>query len=206
LTRPPPSRTFLPNPFSAFTSSDSSSSSAANVQTLTATRTLPYKSSDIYNIIADVSAYSSFLPYCQASKVTKWSQPDAQSGTRWPSEATLVVGWQNISEEFSSRIYCVPGRIVEAVSGGSVTQLKAEEIAHHNESNGSGNGKGNGSESLVDEFMTPESRPEQTQVSLAIEFAFANPLYATMSAAVAPKVAGMMIEAFEKRVETLLDG
>ena len=51
------------------------------------------------------------------------------------------------------------------------------------------------------------ARPrEQTEVSLAIEFQFANPIYSTLSAGAAPKVAEMMIRAFEERVKSVLEG
>src|SRR5437764_912187 len=60
-------------------------------KTLTVSRVLPYASDRLYNIIADVNAYSSFLPYCQGSTITKWSEPDA-IGKKWPSEAQLKVG------------------------------------------------------------------------------------------------------------------
>ena len=50
------------------------------------------------------------------------------------------------------------------------------------------------------------SKP-QTEVNLVIEVQFANAMYAALSKAAAPKVAGMMIEAFEKRArETLGEG
>lgn len=39
-----------------------------------------------------------------------------------------------------------------------------------------------------------------------IEFQFSNPIYAALSQAIAPKVAGIMIEAFEVRARKLLDG
>lgn len=45
---------------------------------------------------------------------------------------------------------------------------------------------------------------EKTQVSLALEFAFANPIYTALSAGVAPKVAELMVKAFEERVHLLL--
>lgn len=47
---------------------------------------------------------------------------------------------------------------------------------------------------------------DQTEVHLSIEFQFANPIYAALSKAVAPKVAGVMIEAFEARARKVLDG
>ena len=44
-----------------------------------------------------------------------------------------------------------------------------------------------------------------TEVNLAIEFQFSNPIYGSLSKAVAPKLAEVMIEAFEKRAKLLLD-
>ena len=41
---------------------------------------------------------------------------------------------------------------------------------------------------------------------LKLDFQFSNPVYAALSKAVAPKVAGVMIEAFEVRARKLLDG
>src|ERR1700753_4023053 len=85
------------------------------LQHLSAQRTLPYPSGPIYDIIAAVPAYSTFLPYCLSSTVTRWSRPDAELQRRWPEEAVLEIGWGAVRERFRSRIYCVPGRIVEAV-------------------------------------------------------------------------------------------
>lgn len=45
---------------------------------------------------------------------------------------------------------------------------------------------------------------EKSDVSLKLEFCFANPIYAAMSKAVAPKVAQLMVEAFERRAGELL--
>ena len=43
-----------------------------------------------------------------------------------------------------------------------------------------------------------------TEVRLDIRFQFVNPLYAAVSSAVSDKVAGLMIEAFEKRAREQL--
>ena len=197
-------RTFLPfNPLAANTTTPT--------QTLTASRTLPYPSRQIYAIIADVSSYDKFLPFCSRSTVTRWSLPDAISAHRWPSEAELEVGWKGVSERFVSRVYCVPGRVVEAVGGRTETTLRREEIAHHLEGEAlSGRGS---DESVLSHLLTRwtvrdaaggSGKAPRTDVDLAIEFQFANPIYSAMSGAVADKVAGYMIEAFEKRVKEVL--
>ncbi|QDS72663.1 hypothetical protein FKW77_002753 [Venturia effusa] len=206
LTSLPPNRRFLTPP----------------TQTLNASRTLPYPSSAIYSIIADVDRYSAFLPYCTSSKVTKWSHPDPD-GKKWPSEAELVVGWNGLEETFRSRIYCVPGSIVEAVGGRGVTTLRKELIRHHEDDSASVDGAPDNG--ILTRLLTrwtvrgfpykssagesagyPSSSKEHTQVSLTIEYQFSNPMYSAMSGAVADKVAGTMIEAFEGRVKSVLDG
>lgn len=201
-------RTFLPNPFQ---SALNPLAGPAQPQTLTAKRILPYPAAPIYSIVSDVQSYSSFLPYCQSSAVTRWSAPDATHARRWPSEASLVVGWGNLTESFTSRVFCVPGRIVESIGGDTETDLDARDIAHHlegaqNNSKGA-RGAGNGLMTHLRSRWTIRALGEsKTEVALALEFAFANPMYTALSAGVAPKVADIMVKAFEERVQTLLDG
>jgi coenzyme Q-binding protein COQ10 len=215
-------RTFLPNPFTPN-------------QTLTATRTLRYPTSVVYDIISDVDSYHKFLPFCQGSQVTKTSHP-ASDGKCYPEEAKLLVGFNgDISEEFTSRIYCVPNRIVEAVSGNTNSTLPSAEISHHNERPPEDQDPSRKSTVMaqlltrwtlkgypykpppvgaVDKDAThknhDETNPlpgqEKTEVNLTIEYKFSNPLYAALSSAAAPKVADKMIEAFENRVKAVLEG
>ncbi|KAF1943434.1 hypothetical protein EJ02DRAFT_453337 [Clathrospora elynae] len=198
-------RTFLPNPFAALNSATQQSPP----QILTACRTLPYPSAPVYSIIADVPNYETFLPYCQRSEITKWSAPDSTHGRRWPSEGLLTSGFGGITESFVSRVYCVPGRFVESVGGDTETSLKPEDIAHHLESEDQGRWRGEGSSGLLTHLRSKWTieaiQNDQTQVSLAVEFAFANPMYAALSGGVAPKVADFMVRAFEKRVKEVLD-
>jgi len=195
---------------------------ATEAQSLTATRILPYKSSSLYTIIADVDSYSSFLPYCLGSNVTKWSSPDAD-GKSWPSEADLKVGWGGYEEIFTSRLFCVPGSIVEALSGEAISELSRSDLEHHSatfDTPATSNDifKSLSTRRVVKPFhykpsigqpqtdKTTHPSRDQTEVSLIINFQFANPIYAALSKAVAPKVAGVIIEAFEVRVRRLLDG
>lgn len=128
-----------------------------------------------------------------------------------------------MEEVFTSRLFCVPGSVVEALSGDAKTSLPKSELSHHGDSvNGPAI-----SNSVFTSLSTmwkvkpfhykpPTGRPQtdtavepakdQTEVTLALEFAFANPIYAALSKAVAPKVAGIMIEAFEIRAKRLLEG
>lgn len=57
-----------------------------------------------------------------------------------------------------------------------------------------------------EEILAQKGEPVRTEVDLAIELQFTNPAYATLSQAAAPKMADIMIEAFEKRTRNLLVG
>ncbi|KAG5929412.1 hypothetical protein E4U42_005984 [Claviceps africana] len=171
------------------------SSSAPPTQTITAVRSLPYAQPSLYKLIADVDAYSTFVPYCSLSRVTQWSPPD-QHGRAWPTLADLHVGWGGFNEVFTSQLRCVPDVSVEAVSGDPARlEAKAASAVF---------------KSLVTRWhLRPLPSPQQaaaatpsspvTEVHLTIKYQFVNPLYAAVSAAVSDKMAGLMIEAFEKR-------
>ncbi|KAK5729861.1 Coenzyme Q-binding protein coq10, mitochondrial [Elasticomyces elasticus] len=208
----------------------------AGPQTLVATRTLPYPGKAIYDVISDVSNYSKFLPYVQSSTVTKTSQP-ASNGKTYPEEAKLVIGFNgDVSESFTSRIYCVPETIVEAVSGQTDTGLSEKEIAHHSARSSNMAEDPSRKDTVLTHLATkwllkpyPYKPPpasaihpdtthnnhhetsdlpseEKCDVTLSVEFAFANPMYAALSSAAAPTVAEKMIDAFEKRVRMVMEG
>ncbi|KAK4211651.1 dehydrase and lipid transport-domain-containing protein [Rhypophila decipiens] len=117
-------------------------------QTIHASRVLPYPPAQVYNLIADVGAYRTFLPHCSSSLVRAWASPpagqqpqDQEHGTiiRAPALADLTAGWGPFTETYTSRVYCVPpGKasaedgagvgIVEAVSGKAATTLSPEVL------------------------------------------------------------------------------
>ncbi|KAF2435188.1 hypothetical protein EJ08DRAFT_646073 [Tothia fuscella] len=214
LPLPPRRRTFLTLP-------------QLPTQNLTASRTLKYPAPEIYAIIADVPSYSAFLPYCTESQVTAWSRPDS-NGKKWPSEAKITVGFKGFQESFTSKIYCAPGSIVEAVGGGAKTGIPDSELGHY-DLNTPSEKTSNDENGILTHLLTRWSvRPfpfkpppregsalqgtkhtvpeDRTEVTLNIEFQFSNPVYSAMSGAVADRVAGVMIEAFEKRVGDVLGG
>ncbi|OAA52053.1 cyclase/dehydrase family protein [Metarhizium rileyi] len=159
----------------------------SDTQTITATRTLPYGQQPLYKLISDVDSYSSFVPYCAHSHVTQWSHPD-ENGRKWPTLADLQVGWGGFNEVFTSQLRCLPDVSVEAVSGDPTSaDAKAASAVF---------------KSLVTRWHLKPVRHHpspSTEVHLTIKYQFVNPVYAAVSAAVSDKVAGLMIEAFEKR-------
>ncbi|KAI0503316.1 hypothetical protein F5B22DRAFT_558245 [Xylaria bambusicola] len=230
----PPTRLILPRPHQ-FTSSPvqhsrrtflSSILASAPVppQTLTASRRLPYNHAALYSIIADIDRYSAFLPYCSSSRVTSWTaHKDSEFSRHWPTRADLTAGWGGIEQTYTSRVFCVPGSIVEALSGDGARSgiapdilakygLKDEPTATPSSTIGSGrSGEEGVFKTLVTRWtVTPnasDGRGEQTEwsdVNLNIRFQFANPLYGAVSSAVADKIAPIMIEAFVERARTIL--
>ncbi|KOS18232.1 Coenzyme Q-binding protein coq10 [Escovopsis weberi] len=163
-------------------------------QHLSATRVLPYPHQPLYDLIADVDSYSSFVPYCSHSRVTQWSAPD-QDGRASPVLADLHIGWGGFNEVFTSRLRCVPGVSVEALSGSG-----------SGATGGPAHGVFRTLETLwsLRPLVGRESERPATEVRLAIKFQFANPLYAAVSAAVSDQMASIMIEAFETRVHRKL--
>ncbi|KAK2598954.1 Coenzyme Q-binding protein coq10, mitochondrial [Conoideocrella luteorostrata] len=163
---------------------------AGDIQTITATRSLPYAKPPLYELISDVDSYSKFVPYCSHSRVTQWSQPD-KNGRQWPTLADLQVGWGGFNEIFTSRLRCVPDVSVEAVSGNPAEAAAADAQTPSAVF-----------KSLITRWhlkpIAQDSIPS-TEVHLTIKYQFTNPFYAAVSSAVSDKVAGLMIEAFEKR-------
>ncbi|RPB01046.1 hypothetical protein L873DRAFT_1735663, partial [Choiromyces venosus 120613-1] len=176
-TPPPPPIQTHPAPRRTFFPLPTGSQS---LQRFTARKSLPYPPRALFNLVSDINAYQHFLPYCLSSNVTRTCPQ-----TNLPTEATLRVGWGSFDETFASVVACSP-------EAGTV------------EANGDRNEL---FERLVTRWAVKRGEGEEgTLVELFLEFGFRNPLYAAVSSAVAPKVAEIMIQAFEKRAGEVLGG
>jgi coenzyme Q-binding protein COQ10 len=182
-------------------------------KTLRTSKTLPYPSELLYKIISDIDSYSSFLPFCTSSRVHAWTVPKPPVG-RCPALATLTVGWGPFTaESYTSRVYCVPGSVVEAVSGSAEPSTDRELLRAVGYD---GDGEQGGWEQPGDLFKSLVTRWDvkpavgkahmTTDVSLSIRYLFANPLHQVAVGGVADEVADKMIRAFEARAEKLYDG
>lgn len=185
----------------------------AEPQQLTARRTLPYGSARLYDIIADIDAYPRFLPYCASTRVTRWSEPDPATGKRWPAEADLSAGWGGFEETYTSRVFCVPGSIVEAISGDARPEIPEADMQRLSlQDKGlalDGRGRDGVFKSLVTRWtVRPLEKSREgadwSEVHLSIKFRFMNPLYGAVSSAVADRVAPIMVDAFVKEAERVL--
>ncbi|KAH6626072.1 dehydrase and lipid transport-domain-containing protein [Chaetomium sp. MPI-SDFR-AT-0129] len=149
-----PRHPFLLSALSSLT--NSSGQNPPPTKTIHVRRVLPYRPSQIYTLITDIDAYTHFIPHCPHSRVTQWidspvppppSQPPTTATTttttttpppppttttatttttRLPALADLTVGWGPFTLSYTSRVYCIPGRILEAVSGNATTGISAD--------------------------------------------------------------------------------
>ncbi|OJJ06368.1 hypothetical protein ASPVEDRAFT_56020 [Aspergillus versicolor CBS 583.65] len=156
-----------------------------NGRVLTASRTLPYAPPPLFKVISSVDSYAEFLPFLNSSTVTA---RDKETG--YPSQAYLTVGYGPLSETFTSKVDCDSEKwIVEARSGEKFGIFEYLSTKWE----------------LVPESGAAAGNPKTT-VKLEIRFEFKNQWYATMMGAVEGQMAGVMIEAFEKRIREVNGG
>ncbi|KAF3915811.1 hypothetical protein ABW21_db0204474 [Orbilia brochopaga] len=160
-------------------------------QTFTATRRIAYPPAALFKLISDVASYDKFVPFCLASTVTATTPPP----DKFPVRADLRVGWGAFDETFTSQVTCarggssgrdVAGGIVEA----DATQNSMFEVLR--------------ARWVIDAEGKGSPDAGASKVDLEIDYKFANPLYAALSEAVMPSVAGKIVEAFEERAEQVL--
>ncbi|KAJ5789629.1 uncharacterized protein N7518_006640 [Penicillium psychrosexuale] len=174
---------------------------------LTATRNLPYNPTLLYKVISSVESYSQFLPFLTTSTVTA---RDPETG--YPTQAFLTVGYGPLSETFTSRVICdVEKLTVEAKSGAKCGQEGQGAQASKGSSSSGLSGFFPGANEGLFEYLTTrwELVPVSpagaqggplTKVNLEVRFEFRSQMHATLMSAVEGQMAGVMIEAFEKRM------
>ena len=64
------------------------------------TKYLPYTAKEMFELVADISSYPEFLPWCAAARVRK----EVQKGEVKQVEADLVISFKVFREKFGSRV------------------------------------------------------------------------------------------------------
>lgn len=164
-----------------------------NNRTLTATRTLPYAPQPLFTVIASVDSYSQFLPFLTASTVTA-----RDPTTKYPTTAFLTIGYGPLSETFTSRVDCDPENlVVEARSG---ARFGVDKKGGQDGRDFPGVSEGIFEYLSTRWELVPLQNGNETRVQLKIEFEFRSQFHAAVMGAVEGQMAGVMIEAFEKRM------
>jgi coenzyme Q-binding protein COQ10 len=75
-------------------------------------REMPYSAEEMFALIADIEAYSQFLPWCQAARVRRRTPlPD---GAGEVVDADLVISFKVFREKFGSRVTLRPeARVID---------------------------------------------------------------------------------------------
>ncbi|KAI0265950.1 dehydrase and lipid transport-domain-containing protein [Gloeopeniophorella convolvens] len=169
-------------------------------QTYHERKILPYTRRELYDVVADVGAYASFVPFCTRSRVLGAPTPAAPRGTQM--EAELTVAFLAFTERYTSRVTCVPHESVRAVAASSTPLFKTLETvwafqpaSPHSPHASAALPPPPGAREP--DAADPDAGP--TLLSLELSFAFANPVHAAVSGAFFGKVSALMVKAFEER-------
>ncbi|KAE8233498.1 hypothetical protein CF326_g1459 [Tilletia indica] len=185
-----------------------------------------YSPEELYNIVADVESYSSFLPNCLESRVVGPADPphptltprtvhlhaDETQAVRRTGKAVradLTVGFNAFKESYTSRVEMVPSRYVTATADTDSNPLFKHlytEWSFHTASLNSSvplslfNPSSSASSTTTPSGLPPSpSSSHATRLEFTLEYAFRNPLYGMVASKAFDVMAGRMMHAFEER-------
>ena len=72
------------------------------------TKFLPYGAKEMFNLVADISSYPEFLPWCAAARIRK----EVQKGKVKQIEADLIISFKVFREKFGSRVLLDPAKYI----------------------------------------------------------------------------------------------
>ncbi|KAG4300956.1 hypothetical protein PCANB_002703 [Pneumocystis canis] len=148
-------------------------------QTFSTYSILPYEKSHVFSIISDINSYSTFLPYCLASKVTTHNKNGL------PQTADLRIGWKKYDVIFSSRIDYISHDYIIANASNHYLFQKLQTTW------------------FLKEIKTTDNLKKNTKISLTLDFKFYNPLYTIISMTVIPTISTLIITSFENRIKQI---
>jgi coenzyme Q-binding protein COQ10 len=77
-----------------------------------------YEAQQLYNVVADVASYPSFLPFCTGSRIISKTRHEDSSSSTESMDAELTVGFLSLKESYVSRVTCKPFASVEVSASG----------------------------------------------------------------------------------------
>jgi len=72
-----------------------------------------YPQKQVYAVVADVSSFSQFVPFCIESKILSSPTPEPGSSQKFTLNAEHVVAFLSYKEGYISKVTCVPDVSVE---------------------------------------------------------------------------------------------
>ncbi|EIW82055.1 hypothetical protein CONPUDRAFT_53959 [Coniophora puteana RWD-64-598 SS2] len=156
----------------------------------------PYKPKELYDVIANVSSYPQFVPYCTNSRILQQYKQNGETHM----DAELSVGFLAFQESYVSKVICKPYESVEVFQATAASTMLFNELKTiwriqptSTRSPGEMNNTPDHPTGVVDNEGGP------TLVTLDLTFAFANPVYALASSTFFKQVSQQMVKAFEDR-------
>jgi coenzyme Q-binding protein COQ10 len=142
---------------------------------LTQTKTLPYKSEEIYNLVMDIEEYPKFLPWCKNARITEVTSDKNL-------QADLLINFKNFFEKYSSDV------THGATDSGYEVNVNATKGPF---------------KSLVNIWKIRDLADGKCEVEFFIEFEFNSFFLTKMLGVVFEKATMKMMDAFESRAKEL---
>lgn len=140
------------------------------------TRVLPYSPAQLFALVADITKYPEFLPWCRAARILRHEEGGAFLGE-------LIISFSHLTERYTSRVVPVapsagaPGRIEVGLVSGPFNQLSNHWLF--------------------------SAHPEGCEIALDLSFEFKSKILDTLIGSLFEKACAKMIAAFTARAEML---
>ena len=142
-----------------------------------AERILPYAPEDLCRLVGDVRVYPEFVPFLKTMRVSK---EEPRDGGGWQGVAEAEVGWKAITVNFSTSVRCEPAK-------GEVEVALVKGPLH----------------SLANKWwFRPNEKGAHVRYWIAYEFK--NPVLQAAISANRDKLAGRIMQAFEREARRRL--
>lgn len=137
---------------------------------------LPYTTSQLFELVADIEKYPDFLPWCRAARVIERGEGEFLG--------ELVISYHHLTESYTSKVTLTPPTSVHSPARIDVKMVKGP-FSH-----------------LTNEWaFTPEG--EQTRIDFYLDFAFRSRLLDKLLGGFFTKMTHKMVSAFTQQAERL---
>lgn len=140
------------------------------------TQTLPYSTSQLFDLVADVERYPDFLPWCRAARILS-RKPDSM-------QAELLISFKHLTERYTSDVRLQPPSDREP---GCITVHMTEGPFEH----------------LENRWEFTPVIGDGTTIEFFIDFKFRSRLLEMMIGSVFNTATQKMVSAFRKRADAL---
>ncbi|MBV6632567.1 MAG: type II toxin-antitoxin system RatA family toxin [Alphaproteobacteria bacterium] len=139
---------------------------------------VPYRSDQMFELVADIASYPKFLPWCVASRI--------RSRKGDVVLADLIIGFRMIRERFTSRVVLEPPKGVGAPAAIKVEYLDGPLKSLRNEWT-----------------FTPTGNGDACEVDFFVDFEFRSKMLQKVAALFFSEVVSRMVGAFEDQAQVL---